>query len=141
MRMRKPLSSRVGPVPGAILSSAVADPVRHGYHIIALCSESHTGVVEGAMRDEFETSRIRVDNIGAEPHSCRALTRVCAQVRCSNAERSSLVRLVHRLGLMPAVRSIRWESIPGATNVGRKPPTAARQAPGTGRCPETRAEV
>ena len=115
MRMRKPLISRAGPVPGAILSSAVVDPVRHGYQIIALCNESHTVVVEGAMRDEFETSRIQVDSISAEPHSCRALARVCAQVRCSNVERSSLVRLVHRLGLMPAVRSIRWESIPGAT--------------------------
>ena len=115
MRIKRFLSSGLGHAPGAMFTPAVAEPVRHGYQIIALCNESHTVIVEGAMRDEFETSRIQVDSISAEPHSCRALARVCAQVRCSNVERSSLVRLVHRLGLMQAVRSIRWESIPGAT--------------------------
>lgn len=117
MRMRKPLSSRTVPVPGVILSASVAEPIRHGYQIVALCHEAHAGVVEGAMREEFETSRIQLHSVGAEPHSCRPLVRVCAHVRCSNVERSSLVRLVHRLGLMPAVRSIRWESIPGATKL------------------------
>ena len=115
MRIKRSLISDLGHAPGPMFSPAVADPIRHGYQIIALCNESHTDVVEGAMREEFETSRIQVDSISVEAHSCRALARVCAQVRCSNVERSSLVRLVHRLGLMPAVRSIRWESIPGAT--------------------------
>ena len=115
MRLKRSLISGLGHAPGAMFTPAVAEPARHGYQIIALCNESHTVIVEGAMRDEFETSRIEVDSIGAEPHSCRALARVCAQVRCSNVERSSLVRLVHWLGLMPAVRSVRWESIPGAT--------------------------
>jgi hypothetical protein len=117
MRMRKPPINRADPVPEAILFPKVPDPIRHGYQIIAPCHESTTGLVEGAMHEEFETSRVQVDSIAAEPHSCRALARVCAHVRCSTAERSSLVRLVHRLGLMPAVRSIRWESVLGVATL------------------------
>ena len=130
MPMKRSLSSGLGHAPGAMFTPAVAEPVRHGYQIIALCNESHTGVVEGAMRDEFETSRIQVDSINVEAHSWRALARVWAQVRCSNVERSSLVRLVHRLGLIPAVRSIRWESIPGATTsvASYRPPSAKHLA-------------
>jgi hypothetical protein len=136
MRIKRSLISGLGHEPGAMFAPAVAEPIRHGYQIIALCNESHTGAVEGAMRDEFETSRIQVDSIGAEPHSCRALARVCAQVRCSNVERSSLVRLVHRLGLMAGVRSIRWESIPGAaTSVASY--GAVRQPLGIGRARNT----
>jgi len=89
-------------------------PIRRGYQIIALCHEADTGVVADSMRDEFEASRIEVSSLGVESNSCRAFARVYAHVRCSNLERSGLVRLAHRLSLMPAVRGVRWESIPGA---------------------------
>jgi len=93
---------------------ATALPIRRGYQIIALCHEADTGVVADSMRDEFEVSRIEVSSVDVESNSCRAFARVHARVRCSNLERSGLVQLAHRLSLMPAVRGVRWESIPGA---------------------------
>lgn len=60
------------------------------------------------MRDEFES--LQAERICSETHSWGPLPRVCAPVRCSTAERSTLVRLVQRLRLMPAVHLLRWEN-------------------------------
>lgn len=52
------------------------------------------------MRDEFES--LQAERICSETHSWGPLPRVCAHVRRSTAEHSTLVRLVQRLRLMPA---------------------------------------
>lgn len=89
-----------------------SNPVpRYGYQILALCAKTDAAVVADSMRDEFKASDIEVASLGVEI-SWRALARVRARVRCSNVERSGLVRVTERLNLMSPVRSVLWESIP-----------------------------
>jgi hypothetical protein len=88
--------------------------VRQGYQILALCRNADTRAVSDSMRKEFGASGIEVASLGVEYDSGGALARVCARVRCSNPERSGLVRLTNRLSLMPELRSIQWKSVTDA---------------------------
>jgi hypothetical protein len=89
---------------------------RQRYYITALCNNDHGDEVERLMRNELCAPAICVEQIGMDSQSCRHLARVVAVVTCTARARSVLFRLVNRLGLDAAVRSIRWETLPSAAS-------------------------
>jgi hypothetical protein len=68
-------------------------------------------MVEQIVREQLDPANLTIDDIGHPAEGYQRLARVVARVRCTIAERSTLVGLVSRLELEPAVRSIRWESL------------------------------
>jgi uncharacterized membrane protein YhiD involved in acid resistance len=75
------------------------------------CYATHLVVVSIA-REQIDAAGLAVDEISHQADGDQRLARVAARVCCTNAERSTLVRLVTRLSLEPAVRSVRWENVP-----------------------------
>lgn len=43
--------------------------------------------------------------------------KMAATVACTAAQRAALVRFVHRAGMLPEVRGVRWESVPPADSM------------------------
>jgi hypothetical protein len=91
---------------------SVDTTLKHGYQIIVLCHAPRCAAVVNIVREQIDAAGLAVDEIGHQADGYQRFARVVARVRCTNAERSTLVRLVTRLGLEPAVRSVRWENVP-----------------------------
>lgn len=85
--------------------------LKHGYQIIVLCRAAHCAAVRRIVRDQLDAAGLTVGEISDQADSYQRLARVVAKVRCTIAERSTLVGLVGRLEQEAAVRSVRWENL------------------------------
>ena len=64
------------------------------------------------MRERLDAAGLAIGEISDQADSCyHRLVRVVARIRCTIAERSTLVGLVGRLEQEAAVRSVLWESL------------------------------
>jgi uncharacterized membrane protein YhiD involved in acid resistance len=85
--------------------------LKHRYQIIVLCRAGDCAMVEQIVREQLDAGNLTIDDIRHPAEGHQRLARVVARVCCTISERSTLVGLVSRLELEPAIRSVRWKSL------------------------------
>ena len=77
-----------------------------------LCDPARCREVIDRARKLLDTAGLTAQLIGHQADNGQPLARVVARLRCTDAEQSTLVDLVTRLGQEPTLRSARWERVP-----------------------------
>ena len=76
-----------------------------------LCRVAHCAAVKQIVREQLDAAGLTIGEISDQTDTYQRLAHVVAKVRCTIAERSTLVGLVGHLEQEAAVRSVRWENL------------------------------
>lgn len=105
------MSARLTPMMSQIfqrVGATVPPPVhRLQYEVVAICNRGSVEDIERIVRRYLQVSQLQALAIESSTQD-GLLTRVCVRVAGSILERAELAKLVTRLGLEKAVRSVNW---------------------------------
>jgi hypothetical protein len=95
----------------AVRASAPAG-VSAPFQLTVVFQGEHRRRAEQQIRFELEAHGLQLMRLQVFDQPGQPLVRLTACVKNTATARAGLVKLVQRLGLEPAVRSVRWESVP-----------------------------
>ncbi|EJL80717.1 hypothetical protein PMI16_05032 [Herbaspirillum sp. CF444] len=95
-------------------TSSPAAPQRLPYEVIASCRCNEAQRIEELILLQLQDGFDQGYELEITPRAHLQLVDYTISLACSTAERAALVRLVSRLGLEKSIRSVRWQSVPGA---------------------------
>jgi hypothetical protein len=91
-------------------------PDRLPYQVLATCRSAAATDIEELLLMQLNTGFEQGYRLEIMPRAQQPLVDFCVSLSCSTLERAALVRLVSRLGLVPEIRSVRWQSVPKITD-------------------------
>ncbi|ASU39042.1 hypothetical protein hmeg3_12600 [Herbaspirillum sp. meg3] len=89
-------------------------PQRLPYKVIASCRCDEAQHIEELILLQLQDGFDQGYELEIKPRAHQQLVDYTISLTCTTTERAALVRLVSRLGLEKSVRSVRWQSVPGA---------------------------
>jgi hypothetical protein len=93
-----------------------ATPARLPYQIMATCRCGAAAAIEELILTQLQNGFEQGYTMEITARTHQALVDFTVSLACTTTERAALVRLVSRLGLEREIRSVRWQSVPGAGN-------------------------
>ena len=84
------------------------------YEVIASCRNEQAQYIEELILLQLQDGFDQGYELEIKPRAHQQLVDYTISLTCTTPERAALVRLVSRLGLEKCVRSVRWQSVPGA---------------------------